>query len=150
MKTVFDKATRGELISRINSLTKDSKAQWGKMNVYQMAKHCTVWNEWVLGKTSLKYKQGFLGVIFGKLALKGSVKDDTPMKKKMPAGRDFTINEKSGDIELQKKIWTERIAEYEHYSNPDFIHDFFGKMTQDQIGIFVYKHLDHHLRQFNA
>ena len=42
------------------------------------------------------------------------------------------------------------IEEYEHYSNPDFIHDFFGKMTKEQIGLLAYKHTDHHLRQFNS
>lgn len=84
------------------------------------------------------------------MALKSSVKDDTPIKKNMPAGKDFIIKDKTGDIELQKNIWVKRVADYEQFSNPDFIHDFFGKMTPDQIGIFAYKHADHHLRQFKA
>lgn len=150
LKTIFDKATRTELTTRINSLERNHTARWGKMNVYQMAKHCVIWSEWVLGKRDFVYKQEFLGFIFGKMALKSSVKDDTPMKKNMPAGRNFTVKEKNGDLELQKTIWKEYIAEYEHFSNPDFVHDFFGKMTNDQIGIFAYKHFDHHLRQFNA
>ena len=29
-------------------------------------------------------------------------------------------------------------------------HAFFGKLTPDQWSILVYKHLDHHLRQFGA
>lgn len=150
MKTIFNRPIREELISRINSLDKDNAAQWGKMDVCQMVKHCVFWDEWVLRRSNLKYKQEFLGLIFGKMALKSLVKDDRPMKKNMPAGRDFIIKEKDGDVELQKKIWIERIAEYEHFSNPDFIHDFFGKMTTYQIGIFAYKHSDHHLRQFNV
>jgi hypothetical protein len=150
MKTIFDIETRVELISRINSLNKDSAGQWGKMNVYQMIKHCIIWDGWVLGKSNLKYRQEFLGLIFGKMALNSSVKDDRPMKKNMPAGRYFIIKEKNGDVEIQKRIWIERIAEYEHFSNPDFIHDFFGKMTKEQIGIFAYKHSDHHLRQFKS
>jgi hypothetical protein len=84
------------------------------------------------------------------MALKSSIKDDAPMKKNMPAGRGFTVKEKNGNFELQKKNWIELIAEYEHFSNPNFIHDFFGKMTIEQIGIFAYKHADHHLRQFSA
>ena len=115
-----------------------------------MTKHCLLWDEWVLGKSNLKYKQGFLGVIFGKIALKANVKDDRPIQQNMPAGKDFIIKNRNGDIESQKSIWKQRIADYEHFSNPDFIHDFFGKMTTDQIGIFAYKHSDHHLRQFNA
>ena len=150
MKTIFDKAAREELISRINALTKQNTAQWGKMNAYQMSKHCTVWNNWILGTNKYNYKQEWLGWIFGKMALKGLVKDDRPMKKNMPSGRDFTIREKDGDIELQKRIWMEQVAAYERFSNPGFIHDFFGKMTVEEIGILAYKHMDHHLRQFNV
>lgn len=150
MKTVFDKAVREELINRINALTSKSTAQWGKMNVYQMAKHCTVWEEWVLGKNKYDYKQDFLGLLFGKMALNSSVKDDTPMKRNMPAGRNFIIKEKNGDVEAQKRIWVALLEEYEMYSNSEFVHDFFGKMTTEQIGIFAYKHSDHHLRQFRC
>jgi hypothetical protein len=150
MKTIFDQSTRDELIRRINSLDPDSSAQWGKMNIYQMTRHGIIWDEWVLGINNPRYKQGFLGLIFGKMALKSNVKDDRPIQKNMPAGRGFTVKDKTGDLELQKKTWTERIAAYAHFSNPAFIHNFFGKMTREQIGYFAYKHTDHHLRQFNA
>lgn len=149
MKTVFDKAVREELISRVNTLTPGSKGQWGKMNIYQMMRHCVIWNNWVLGKGPYSYKQGLLGKIFGKMALKSQVKDDRPIGKNMPAG-DFVIKEKQGDADMQKKILLEQVMAYGHFSNPCFVHDFFGKMTVEEIGIFVYKHLDHHLRQFNA
>lgn len=150
MKTIFDKETRGELIIRINSLNDYSNAQWGKMNVYQMTKHCTIWNEWVLGKNNSIYKQEFLGKIFGKMALKSNTKDESPLGKNMPAGKAFTVKDKDGNVEVQKKVWMDLVTEYERFSNGDFIHDFFGKMTKEQIGIFAYKHLDHHLRQFGA
>ena len=150
MKTIFDTVTRDELVERINSLNENSKAEWGKMNVYQMTKHCTIWNEWVLGKKSFVYKQVFLGKIFGKMALKSNTKDDKPIGKNMPAGKTFTVNGKEGDLKTQKSIWTEQILSYNNFSNDNFIHDFFGKMTKEQIGIFAYKHNDHHLRQFNV
>jgi len=44
----------------------------------------------------------------------------------------------------------QQVADYAHFSNTGFIHDFFGKMTREEIGILAYKHLDHHLRQFGA
>lgn len=120
------------------------------MNVYQMAKHCVIWNDWVLGTKRFVYKQGFLGKLFGKMALKSNTKDDKPMGKNMPAGKAFTVKEPTGDLDVQISNWIRQIRAYENFSNDDFIHDFFGKMTKDQIGIFVYKHFDHHLRQFGA
>ncbi|NLR65727.1 DinB family protein [Chitinophaga varians] len=149
MKTIFDHSTRTELINRIDTLNDRSKAQWGKMDVWQMTKHCTIWFEWIMGKNNPTYKQEWLGRIFGKMALKSNTKDDRPMQKNMPAGKQ-AVKEKGGDVEQQKKIWINLIAECEHYSNPAFIHDFFGKMTTEQIGVFAYKHADHHLRQFGV
>jgi len=149
MKTIFDKATRDKLTARVSALSETSKPLWGKMNVYQMTKHCSIWDEWVLGKSNHIYKQEFLGKIFGKMALKSNTKDDKVLGKNMPAGI-FVVKEKGGDLEAQKTILINLIADYENFSNDKFIHDFFGKMTKEQIGIFAYKHADHHLRQFGV
>ena len=150
MKTIFDRATRDELITRVSALDEKSKPHWGKMNIYQMTRHCTIWDEWVLGKNHPVYKQELLGRIFGKMALRSNTKDDKPLGKNMPAGK-FAIKEKQGvDLKAQKTIWANLIADYENYSNERFIHDFFGKMTKEQIGVFAYKHADHHLRQFGV
>lgn len=54
MKTVFDKETRDELIARIGSLNEKSKGLWGKMNVYQMIKHCSIWEEMMQSDQNLK------------------------------------------------------------------------------------------------
>jgi hypothetical protein len=150
MKTIFDSATREELIQRIGLLEVDSEAVWGKMNVCQMTKHCTIWNDWVLGEKDFVYSQGFLGKLFGKMALKSNTKDDKPIGRNMPAGKAFTVKEKKGNLKANISNWRQQIKDYEYFSNDDFIHDFFGKMTKEQIGIFAYKHNDHHLRQFNV
>ena len=149
MKTIFERATRDELMTRVSALDENSKPLWGKMNIYQMTRHCTIWDEWVLGKSNHVYKQEFLGRIFGKMALRTNTKDDRPLGKNMPAGK-FAVKEKEGDLKVQKASWVNLIADYEHYSNERFIHDFFGKMTKEQIGVFAYKHADHHLRQFGV
>ncbi len=150
MKTIFDRAVRDELIDRINSLSTNNEVQWGQMNVYQMIKHCCIYDSWVLGKNNPKYRQTLSGKIFGKMALKSMTKDDSPVKRNMPTIKEFIVKKRDGDVEHQKKIWISLISEYENYSNPGFIHTFFGKMTREQVGILAYKHADHHLRQFGA
>lgn len=147
MKTVFDKTTRDELIKRINSLNENSTAQWGKMNIYQMIKHCTLWEEMMQGKQ--KYKQAFIGRIFGKMALKNVLKDNAPLKRSTPTIPELKITG-NGDVTAEKAKWIHGIEGYADFLNTGLVHPFFGKMTKEQIGYFVYKHSDHHLRQFNS
>ena len=147
MKTIFDKTTRDEVINRINSLNENSAAQWGKMNVSQMLKHCTEFEEMSLGKK--KYKQSFIGKLFGRMALKDMLKDE-PVKKNLPTVPSFKIKESNFDVATEKQKWIDLVKEYEHYSNNDFVHPFFGKIMKEQIGYLAYKHSNHHLLQFNA
>ena len=146
MKTVFDTSTRDELIHRIDSLNEHSTAHWGKMNVSQMLRHCTRWDEMALGKT--KYKQSFLGRLFGRIALRNMLKDE-PMKKNLPTVPSFVIKENT-DVASEKSKWIALLHEYENFSNDGFIHPFFGAMTKENTGYVVYKHADHHLKQFGA
>jgi hypothetical protein len=148
MKTIFDKTTRDELITRINTLNENSKAQWGKMNVYQMLKHCTQWEEWIASKE--KHKWSLPGRLFGRMVLKSLMKDEKPLRRNTPTLPELKIKETNGDIEAEKKKWISLIEQHANYSNPGFVHSFFGKMTDEQIGYLVYKHIDHHLRQFNS
>ena len=90
----------------------------------------------------------FFGRLFGKLALKNVLKNDKPLGRNSPTAPELVIKEKTGDFALQKAAWIKRINEYKYFDNPHFVHPFFGTMTKEQVGQFVYKHHDHHLRQF--
>ena len=147
MKTVFDKATKEELIGRINSLNETCAPQWGKMNVYQMLKHCRLWEEMIAGK--LECKRVFLGRLFGKMALKANLKDEKPMQRNAPSSRELIVNDSKGDMAAERAKWIALMEENAHYSSPVFMHPFFGEMTKEQLGHLAYKHTDHHLRQFN-
>ncbi len=112
-----------------------------------MLKHCTLCEEMMQSKQN--HKRMFMGRVFGKMALKSVLKDEVPLRHSTPTIPEFVITT-NGDVELQKEEWIARIKQYEHFSNPNFVHVFFGKMTEEQIGYMVYKHIDHHLRQFNS
>jgi len=148
MQTIFDPETRTKLIRRIKSLNENNQAEWGKMNVYQMLKHCTLADELYTGKKT--YKRAFLGLIIGKFVLKQLTKDDKPMRPNSPTAPQFIVKEQTGDIEAEKLKWIAFIESYAKLPEGNFNHWFFGEMTREQIGILAYKHTDHHLRQFNA
>lgn len=145
MKTLFDSATRAELITRISNLNENSAPQWGKMTVYQMIKHCAKWEEMLLGKTL--YKQSLLGKIVGKFALKDMLKDK-PIKPNLPTVPSFKVTG-TGDVAAAKKEWIDLLDEHTGKTPAGFMHPFFGRLTAEQAGQMAYKHIDHHLRQFN-
>ena|ERR1700744_2661667 len=147
MKTVFDKTTRDELITRINALNATNTAQWGKMNLNQMVKHCMLWEEMIQGDK--EYKQAFIGRLFGKMALKKLTKDESPLQRNTPTTEELKQLENCNLTEDKAK-WVEYIEKYTNFSKQGFIHPFFGPMTDGQIGILAYKHADHHLRQFGG
>ena len=114
------------------------------------AEHCTLYNEWMLGKNKPVYKQVFMGSLFGKTALKDFFRDDNPLKRNMGTLSNLKVVQTCGNVVSEKLELIELVKEFENYSNPNFIHSFFGKMTKEQIGYLVYKHTDHHLRQFGG
>lgn len=148
MKTIFDKLTRDALTDRINALTENNKAEWGKMNIYQMVRHCTLYEDMMLGKT--QFKRAFIGYLFGKMALRSLTKDEAPLRKSTPTIPGLVEPSVTGDLSAAKKQWIALLEEYGNSDNTSIVHPFFGKIEKEQIGYLVYKHCDHHLRQFNG
>jgi hypothetical protein len=149
MKSIFYKDTRDEMISRINSLNEASKARWGKMTVAQMVRHCTLCEEYYYGKVNIK--RSFLGRIFGKIAINSILKDDaTGFRKNSSTPLQLRVSQTNLDFETEKANWKNFIEKYETFKDERFKHWFFGEMTKEQLGQFIYKHGDHHLRQFGV
>tara|TARA_R110002051_G_scaffold74908_1_gene136491 strand:- start:1171 stop:1623 length:453 start_codon:yes stop_codon:yes gene_type:complete len=150
MKTVFDNQILHQLINRANNLNDDAVAQWGIMNVHQMVEHCILTEKLFLGE--LKLKRVFIGRFIGRKALIDLLKDDTPLMKNAPTDQVLKTF-RNGNIETLKPEWINLLNQYkirDSLNFENFIHPFFGKMTKKQLGEFVYKHIDHHLRQFGV
>lgn len=150
MKTIFDQTELDHLLTRIDELSPTENALWGKMNVYQMLRHCILSERMFLGDN--QYERLFIGKIFGKMALKGILKNDQPLKKNQPTHPEFKITENGDSIPLINE-WKTLLGRYSEMNTSgihNFVHPFFGKMSHEQIGHYVYKHTDHHLRQFGV
>ncbi|MBN8850816.1 MAG: hypothetical protein BGO55_30050 [Sphingobacteriales bacterium 50-39] len=147
MKTVLDLDAREDLVVRISQLSANDRALWGKMNVGQMVRHCALSQEWILqGK---RMKRALIGRLLGGLIFRKVMKDEF-MRKNTPTLPELSVTDTDIDLSQERQVLMGLVREYETYVYPagGFIHPFFGLMTREQIGEFVYKHLDHHLRQF--
>jgi hypothetical protein len=148
MKSIFEKASREELIVRISNIDNKSIALWGKMNLYQMMRHCILWDEMCQGKT--KYKRTLIGFFIGKRVLHDFIKDENPFPKNVPGLSVLKVKETEGNLVATKIQWITSIENYSNLTDLNIVHPFFGKMTKEQVGLLAYKHIDHHLRQFNG
>ncbi len=150
MDSIFSTRTIDSLCERINKINKNSTPIWGKMNAYQMLKHCTESEKINLGEVQLK--RLFIGLLFGKMALNTITKNDLPGKKNSPTHPSLVITD-HGDCNVQKKALINQIKKYQDTKSQDFknrVHPFFGKMPINKWDIMIVKHMDHHLRQFGV
>jgi hypothetical protein len=147
MTTIFDKTLRDALIARINTLEGTEQPQWGSMTVGQMLKHQIMYEEMFLAKR--KIKRALLGYLFGKLALKDLTKNENPIKPNLPTIPAIKITGAGEDVAEGKKKWISLLEAYSLLGpGHEFFHAFFGIVTKEQAGLLVYKHVDHHLKQF--
>lgn len=149
MKTLFQKEIVDEIYGRINKLTPQRQRVWGKMNVEQMFAHCSVGIKSASGELVLQ-SPIFLRMI-GSM-LKSQTTNDKLFRKNSPTHEKFIIGSTEG-FEKEKQILFALIQKFhdggeaKSTSNP---HAFFGKLTPTQWGSLMYKHIDHHLRQFGV
>ena len=147
MKSLFDQEAFNEIKNRLSDLTSDAERQWGKMTVDQMVHHCQGPLNIILEKVDYGLKPNW----FVKTFFKKSLYNDKPWKTGLPTAPAFKESqqwnfkdEKSKLEALIDELGNQR--ERSHW-NP---HPMFGEFTKQQWGQMQYKHLDHHLRQFNA
>jgi Protein of unknown function (DUF1569) len=150
MKNVFDPAVTAELIQRIEKLSPESPALWGKMSVDQMMAHCCVAYE--MAFTDKHPKANALLRFILKTFVKPGVVNEVPYKKNLPTAPAFRIkNEKNFAEEKARLIaFVEQTlaageVTFEGKESPSF-----GPMNAKEWNNLLYKHLDHHLTQFGV
>lgn len=150
VKTILERKLREEIIERVLQLKSNAKPLWGTMNAFQMVKHCQLFEAWIHGIGNWDYSISRSKPDQATRALFEVTKDNTPLMQFAPSSEILIVTEPDGDFESERNIWLEHLDRYQNYNNPAFIHDFFGKMSPEQIGILAFKHSDHHLRQFGV
>ncbi|MFV0565365.1 MAG: hypothetical protein ACK5NB_05975, partial [Flavobacteriaceae bacterium] len=60
MKSIFNTEAKTEIVNRLNLLSPEAPARWGKMNVNQMLVHCQKPIELALGELTVKKPNFFM------------------------------------------------------------------------------------------
>ena len=150
MKNMYDAATLQEVKGRVTQLSPNNQRQWGTMGAAQALAHCSASMEWAVGDRVPP--RMFVGQIIGRIIKPMVLKDGEPMRRNSPTSKDLIIQ---GDRDLAaEQVRLCGLIDRFAASGPNGCtrhpHSFFGKMTPDEWAILMYKHLDHHLRQFGA
>lgn len=147
MSSIYNKEDNDLILVRINKLTPQTKAVWGKMTVDQMCKHC---NEAIIvafGENEIKVN--FFLRLLGRL-LKNKV-FNSEFQKNSPTAKEFVFAEQY-DFEKAQKELINNFARFA--AGPDNIklkvHPFWGPMSYEDWDKLMWKHVDHHLRQFGV
>lgn len=146
VKNLFDGNVKQDIIKRINNLTPQSPALWGKMNVAQMLAHCQM----PLGVATGDHKiqRSFLFKLIGPM-FKGLIFSEKPFKRNLGTDKSFIMN-KEKDFNTEKQKLIDMIERFSEKTMTDEPHPIFGKMTKEEWSKGSWKHLDHHLQQFGV
>jgi hypothetical protein len=90
--------------------------------------------------------------LLGRLVKPMVFRNEDPLRKNSPTAKSLVVSDER-DLDEERKRLSGLIDKFVTggttgcTKNP---HSFFGKMTPEQWAILMYKHLDHHLRQFGV
>ncbi len=148
MKNLFEPETAMEMTTRLERLTPDRQPQWGKMNVAQALAHLAATMEMALGDR--RPPRALLGRLIGPLIKRKVLA--SPMRRNSPTSPELRIaNSREFELErLRLRGLIDRFVAAGQKGCTDHPHPFFGPMTPDEWALQMYKHLDHHFRQFGV
>jgi hypothetical protein len=147
MKTIWQDESRKELNDRLGALAWNHPAQWGKFTAPKMVCHLA---------DSLRMAMGDLPVAPKRLPIRYP-----PLKQLIIYVAPFPKGATTAPELLTRQPceWTSDIADVQALLNraanaaatdawPE--HPVFGALSKRAWGVLIYRHMDHHLRQFGA
>jgi len=148
MKNIFNQRDFDEVKTRIKLLTAASPRAWGKMTVEQMVVHCTVQLKMALGEIDGRTQ----GPSFMRSALaKWLIFSSIPWPKGAGSATEMNVElnqfQYNGMENSKNELlgYIDKVKVVTHFSP----HPLFGQLSQKEWGRLIYKHLDHHLKQFS-
>jgi len=149
VKSLFDKPASDEILQRIDNLQPGRQRQWGKMDVAQMLAHCCITMEVAAGRSFPPRR--FIGRILGPIAKKSFV-GERPFSKNSPTDPAFKVSTEREFMPERERL-KQLVRDFHDGQEAKCTthpHPFFGPLTPKEWSRAMYKHLDHHMRQFGA
>ena len=94
----------------------------------------------------------FIGRIIGPMLRSMALGNEDPMRRNSPTSKDLLV-QGDRDLETERTRLTgliDRFASAGPAGCTTHPHTFFGRLTPEQWATLMYKHADHHLRQFGV
>lgn len=140
-----------EIINRITNLDENSPRQWGQMSAAQMLKHCDLVLQVALQKIILPE----INVLFAAVGILTKFEIqifNNGIPRNMPTFQKLIVNFECDFDEVKKSLLKSLDDYWQAFENNNLPqrHRLFGKMTEKDWGFLEYKHLNHHLKQFNV
>lgn len=148
MKSLLQKREMESLIHRISILDDQLKPIWGKMTVHHMVIHLAEPFRVVLGEKMIPFRPG----AFGKYPMNVFVSQLMRWPRGAPTAPEFIPEPGkifASEFEHDKQLLIllmHRFVKQENHSLP--LHPAFGKLSYKQWARLMWRHVDHHLRQF--
>lgn len=145
----FEPAVVEALIRRIDTLRADSPALWGTLDAARMCAHCCTPYEQLRGE---KGGGSWPLRLLARTFLKRGILGEAPYKRNLPTAPWFRIADPR-DFERERTRLAALVRSHHGEGRGAFegrIHVTFGRLTAAEWSTLLYKHLDHHLRQFGA
>jgi hypothetical protein len=149
MKNLYEPDTAKEVISRIDRLQPASQRQWGKMEVAQMLAHCSATMDMASGR--LNPPRALIGRLIGPF-FKSVLINEKPLGQNAPTDKKLKISDQRDFAREQEKL-KQCVRQFHQGGEAGCTrhpHPFFGALSPHEWSRGMYKHLDHHLRQFGG
>jgi hypothetical protein len=150
MESLFKSGCVDEVQKRLSWLQPDQARQWGTMSPAQMLAHCSLGLEMAAGE--IRPPRALIGRILGPVVKPMALRAGEPMRRNSPTSKELIIKDDK-DFETERKRLSGLINCFAAAGPAGCTahpHAFFGSLTPDEWAVLMYKHLDHHLRQFGA
>ena len=150
MRNLYEPSDAREVKERLARLQPDSARQWGTMSVAQAVAHCAMSVEWAVGDRIPPRMA--LASILGRIIKPKVLGDDAPLRRNSPTAKDLVIQDERNLGRERDRLCglIDRFVAAGPAGCTTNPHSFFGRMKPDEWAILMYKHLDHHLRQFGV